>query len=232
MAGYRDAEDKLQEGIRLFGLKRWEAAVQEFLKIDSGIFTAKENADLAYYLGLCYMKLQRFDDALNYLEQVVTGSQEPLRIYQCRLTLAYVYVITKRAKLAEFELNRLSQSGFESVQIYTTMGYAAWCQKRYREAVEYYEKALDLDNNNTTAMNGLGYILADTGEDPARGLRFCRKAVDKAPQNAAYLDSLGWAYYKTGDTHESRIWLRRAFDLAPHNSDIRAHMRLVIGERP
>jgi Tfp pilus assembly protein PilF len=153
-----------------------------------------------------------------------------MRVYQCRLTLAYVYVITKRTKLAEFELTRLSQSGFESVQIYTTMGYAAWTQKRYDEAVGYYEKALELDENSATALNGLGYILADSGIDPARGLRFCRKAVDRAPQNAAYLDSLGWAYYKNGEYSESRVWLRRAFDLAPHNSVIRAHIRLVVGE--
>jgi tetratricopeptide (TPR) repeat protein len=231
MAGYRSAEDKLQEGIRLFGLKRWEAVVQELLKIDRWILTAEEHIELAYYLGLCYMKLERFDEALLSLEQVLSGSQEPLRIYQCRLTLAYVYVISNRAKLAEIELDRLSKSGFESVQIYTTLGYTAWIQKRHKEAVEYYEKALAMDNNNTTAMNGLGYILVDTNMDQARGMRLCRKAVDKAPKNAAYLDSLGWAYFKSGDTKESRIWLRRAFDLAPHNADIRAHMRTVLGER-
>jgi tetratricopeptide (TPR) repeat protein len=216
--------------MRLFGLKRWEGALQELLKIDTGLLSAEENVDLDYYLGLCYMKLDRHDDALLHLEQVVANSEDPMRVYQCRLTLAYVYVITKRTKLAEFELTRLSQSGFESVQIYTTMGFAAWTQKRYEDAVNYYEKALELDENSATAMNGLGYILADTGIDLARGLRFCRKAVDRSPQNAAYLDSLGWAYYKNGEYTESRVWLRRAFDLAPHNSVIRAHMRLVVGE--
>jgi Flp pilus assembly protein TadD len=79
-------------------------------------------------------------------------------------------------------------------------------------------------------MNGLGYILVDANIDPSRGLRFCRKAVDRSPQNAAYLDSLGWAYYKTGNTQEARVWLRRAFDIAPHNPVIRAHMRLVVGD--
>jgi tetratricopeptide (TPR) repeat protein len=230
MAGNQAAEDKLGEGKRLFNLKRWEAAVQELLKIDAGEFSARENADLAYYLGLCYMKLDRFEDALIYLEQVVTNGGEPLRVYQCRLTLAYVYVMTNRAKMAEFELTRLSKSGFESVQIYTTLGYTAWFQKNHKEAVAYYEKALEMDNNNATAMNGLGYILVDTNMDQARGMRLCRKAVDRAPKNAAYLDSLGWAFYKSGDIQESRKWLRRAFDLSPHNSDIRAHMRLVVGE--
>jgi tetratricopeptide (TPR) repeat protein len=231
MVENRFSADKLREGVRLFNLKRWEAALQELLNIDAGQFSPEENMELAYYLGLCYMKLERFDDALLYLEQVVTGSREPLRVYQCRLTLAYVYVITKRVKLAEFELDRLSKSGFESVQIYTTLGYTAWMQKQYKEAVEHYEKALELDENNATAINSLGYILADTNMDIARGLRLCRKAVDRSPQNAAYLDSLGWAYYKSGDTQESRIWLRRAYDLATHNSVIRAHLRLVVGER-
>jgi tetratricopeptide (TPR) repeat protein len=219
-----------QEGIRLFRLKRWEPALQELLRVDTGDFDAGENTELAYFLGLCYTKLERYDEALLYLEQVVTAGQDPLRVYQCRMTLAYIYVITKRAKLAEFELKRLIDKGFESVQIYTTLAYAAWCQKQYKQAVELYEQALELDNDNATAMNGLGYVLVDANMDIQRGLRFCRKAVDHRPQSAAYLDSLGWAYFKNGEVQEARIWLRRALDMAPHHPEIRSHMRIVVGD--
>jgi tetratricopeptide (TPR) repeat protein len=219
-----------KEGVRLFNLKRWGAALQEFLAVDTGQFGAEENTELAYYMGLCYMKMDRYDDALLYLEQVVTSSEEPLRIYQCRMTLAYIYVITKRAKLAEFELNRWKKSGFESVQLYTTLAYTAWIQKQYTEAVELYERAIEFDENNTTALNGLGYVLVDTGQDIQRGLRYCRKAVDRKATNPAYLDSLGWAYFKSGDTQEARIWLRRALDMAPKNPVIRSHMRTVVGD--
>jgi tetratricopeptide (TPR) repeat protein len=190
------AESDLEEGIRLFRLKRWEAALGKFLQIDTD--TSDENADLAYYLGLCYTKMERYEDALLYLEQVITSASNPLRVYQCRLTLAYVYVITKRFKLAEFELSRLVNGGFESVQIYTTLAFASWAQRQYQKAVDYYEKALGLDGNNTTALNGLGYILADSDIDIPRGIRLCRRAVDKKPQNAAYLDSLGWAFLRAG----------------------------------
>jgi tetratricopeptide (TPR) repeat protein len=226
----KGAMDALQEGVRLFRLKRWELALQELLEINTGNFGPEENAELAYYLGLCYTKLERYDDALLYLEQVVTSDTDPLRIYQCRMTLAYIYVITKRSKLAEFELRHLVEKGFESAQIYTTLAYAAWSQKEYDKAVEFYERALELDENNTTALNGLGYILADTDRDVLKGLRFCRKAVDRKPQSAAYLDSLGWAYFKSGDVPEARVWLRRALDLAPQQREIRNHMRIVIGE--
>jgi tetratricopeptide (TPR) repeat protein len=220
----------LEEGKRLFRMRRWDIALRELLQVNAERFSEEENAELAYYLGLCYTKLARYDDALLYLEQVVTGGKDVLRVYQCRMTLAYIYVITKRFKMAEFELKRLRNSGFESVQLYTTLAYAAWSQKNRKGAIELYEKALDLDETNTTAMNGLGYILVDTGADLIRGLRLCRRAVDSKPQNPAYLDSLGWAYFKNGELIEARTWLRRAMELAPQERVIREHFRTVTGE--
>ena len=219
----------LNEGIRLYRLKRWELALKELIAVNTERFSSEENLELAYYLGLCYTKLERYDDALLYLEQVVTGGQDPLRTYQCRMTLAYIYVVTKRSKMAEFELKRLANSGFESAQIYTTLAYAAWLQKQYKQAVDYYQKALDLDENNATALNGLGYILVDTDMDLSRGLRCCKKAVDIKPQNPAYQDSLGWAYYKNGEFLEARTWLRRALESAPNQQEIRDHFKTVTG---
>jgi tetratricopeptide (TPR) repeat protein len=230
MTGIHAAGGSLEEGKRLFSLKRWELALHELLQVKTDNFDPAENTELAYFLGLCYTKLSRFDDGLLYLEQVITADPDPLRIYQCRMTLAYIYVSTNRSRLAEFELGQLMKNGFESTQLYGTLAYAAWAQKNPAKALELYEKALELDENNTTAMNGIGFILVDTDRDIMRGLRLCRKAVDRRPQNAAYLDSLGWAYYKSGDTTEARVWLRRALDLAPGQEEIRKHMRVVIEE--
>ena len=219
----------LQEGIRLYRIKRWEFALQELLKVEVEKLDAEDNVELAYYFGLCYTKLGKYDEALLYLEQVVTAGQDPFRIYQCRMTLAYIYVITKRSKMAEFELHRLAKNGFESAQLYATLAYAAWTQKQNAQAVEYYEKALDLDVNNTTALNSLGYILVDNDMDLLRGLRYCKKAVDLKPQNPAYLDSLGWAYFKNGDLLEARTWLRRAAEAAPNEKEIQFHLQVVTG---
>lgn len=220
----------LQEGIRLFRLKRWDLAIAELLQVNVDRYSPEQNSELAYYLGLCYTKLERFDDALLYLEQVVTSGADPLRAFQCRMTLAYIYTITQRSKLAEFELKHLLDNGFESAQIFTTLAYAAFGQKQFDKSVEYYRKALELDPDNPTALNGLGYILVDQGIDPIRGLVYCKKAVDRRPQNPAYLDSLGWAYYKNGELIEARNWLRRAFDLDPQHPDIKHHIRVIIGE--
>jgi tetratricopeptide (TPR) repeat protein len=223
---------RLEEGIRLFRLRRWELALKELRQVSAENFRPEEGRELSYYLGLCCTKLGRFEDALLYLEQVIAGGQDVLRVYQCRMALAYIYVLTKRSKMAEFELQRLQNNGIESPQLYTTLAYAAWLQKHGKRAIDFYEKALELDENNTTAMNGLGYILADTREDLIRGLRLCRRAVDRKPQNPAYLDSLGWAYYKSGEIMEARIWTRRALDIAPNEKEIKEHWQIVSGDQP
>ncbi|MDR0464635.1 MAG: tetratricopeptide repeat protein [Treponema sp.] len=222
---------KIQEGVNLYRMKDWDKALKEFLSLDKTEFSFDEKNEIAYYLGLCYTKLGQYDEALTYLEQVVTLGADILRVYQCRMTLAYIYVITKRVRMAEYELKRLQSSGMESPILYNTLAYAAWVQKQNKNAIELYEKTLEIDTDNATAMNCMGFILADSGMDIMRALRLCRRAVDFKPQNAAYLDSLGWAYYKSGEILEARTWLRRALDIAPDEKEIQRHFKIVSGDR-
>jgi len=221
---------KYDEAIKYFNMKRWDSALQAFQQVDTASFSNEEKAEIAYYLGLCYTKLERFEDALVYLEQVVSENGSQLRVCQCRLTLAYIYMSTRRHKMAEFELERLLKNGIKSPQIYTMMGFAAWSQQQNDKAVKCYEQALDIDGNNATALNGLGYILVDTESDVKRGLDLCKKAVERKPSSPAYMDSLGWAYFKSGEVNEARTWLRRALDMAPRQKEISKHMKVVVGD--
>jgi len=223
-------DKKIQEGVRYYRTKDWGNALKEFLAKEKEDLNFEEKMELTYYLGLCYTKLGKYEDALIFLEQVVTSGNDVFRIFQCRMTLAYIYVITKRVKMAEYELKRLQSSGFESPLLYNTLAYAAYAQKQNKNAIDLYEKTLEIDSNNATAMNSMGYILADSGMDIMRALRLCRKAVDSRPQSAAYLDSLGWAYYKSGETVEARTWLRRALEIAPNEEEIKRHFKIVSGE--
>ena len=223
-------DEKIRGGIKFFRMKNWDNALIEFLSTDSSAFSGEEKIELSYYLGLCYMKLERYEEALSYLEQVVTANLDFLRVFQCRMTLAYIYVLTNRLKMAEYELKRLQDVGMESPMLYNTLAYSAWLQKQNKKAIELYEKSLEIDSNNATALNGLGYILADTGLDVMRALRLCRRAVDIKPQSPAYLDSLGWAYYKSGGFAESRIWLKSALERAPDEQVIIRHFKIAAGE--
>ena len=71
-------------------------------------------------------------------------------------------------------------------------------EKRYPEAEEQFKKVLASDPEHASALNYLGYMLADQNMKLEEALGYIKRAVDLDPANGAYLDSLGWAYFRLG----------------------------------
>ncbi len=215
----------LSQGIDLYNQKKYSDALAFFLALpeDSGL----ESQEIAYYLGLCYAKLKRYEDALLYLEQVVTGGEQIERVLQCRFLLAVIYTKSKRKRLASFELNKLLESGYKPASVYASMAFIAWEQQEIDLALSYYEKSLEIDENNVTSLNGLGYVLATENRDLTKALSCCKKAVQNSPDSAACLDSLGYVYFKLGLLKDARKYLEMAEQLDKENDIIAEHIRDV-----
>lgn len=215
----------LFQGIDLYNQKKYSDALAFFLALpeDSGL----DSQEIAYYLGLCYTKLKRYEDALLYLEQVVTGGGQLERVLQCRFILAVIYTKSKRKRLASFELNKLLESGYKPASVYASMAFIAWEQQEIDVALSYYEKSLVLDENNVTSLNGLGYVLATENRDLTKALSCCKKAVQNSPDSAACLDSLGYVYYKLGLLKDARKYLEMAEQIDNDNEIIAEHIREV-----
>ncbi len=73
-------------------------------------------------------------------------------------------------------------------------------------------------------LNYLGYMWADKGIKLPDALKMIRKAVDAEPWNGAYLDSLGWVYFKMGEYELAEDNLRLAVDR--DQADPTVHMHL------
>lgn len=219
------AENILTDGINLYKQKAYTGALTFFLSlpVDSG---ADKN-EVAYYLGLCYAKLQKYDEALLYLEQVVTAGSNLDRVLQCRFLLAVIYAVSGRKRLADFELNKLLETGYMTASVYAAIAFVAWEQSDTEKCLEYYEDSLKTDPNNVTSLNGLGYVLACEDRDLTRALSLCKQAVDSSPDSAACLDSLGWVYYKLGLYEDAKKYLEQAELLDRENEVIANHIKMV-----
>ena len=217
--------DIFEEGIRLYKTKKYQLALEEFLSHKE---KPADNPDLSYYVGLCYTKMEKYEEALLYLENVVTLHENLFLVYQCRLILSYIYNITGRYRLAEFELEQLIESGLESPQVYAVYGFTAYNLSKIDEGLKYLQKALTLDPDNANALNSIGYIMAEKEIDIASAISYCKNAVKKRPENAAYLDSLGWAYYKDGQLDKAKDFLSKALNASGGHKTIALHMREVL----
>ena len=218
-------DDVLAEGKSLYRQKEYSQALAFFLALPSE--TSADRIEIAYYLGLCYAKLEKYDDALLFLEQVVTSGADIERVWQCRFILAVIYVISGRRRLADFELNKLLETGYMTSSVYAAIAFVAWQQQDVNKCIEYYEKSLKTDDENISSLNGLGYVLACQKKDLARALSLCKQAVKIAPKSAACLDSLGWVYYKMGLYKDALQYLNDAEQIAPDNVEIANHIKSV-----
>jgi Flp pilus assembly protein TadD len=89
-------------------------------------------------------------------------------------------------------------------------------------------RAIEIDPENANAHNSLGYIYAESNLNLDEALKECRKAVQLDRNNPAYLDSLGWVYYKLGDLQQAKTYLKKAARLAPDNREIEDHYEAVL----
>jgi tetratricopeptide (TPR) repeat protein len=89
---------------------------------------------------------------------------------------------------------------------------------------ETLRQVLAKDPDNATALNNLGYFLADRGErlDEARAL--IERAVRAEPSNPSFLDSLGWVDFKLGKLKEAERYLNDAARRNPASATIQEHL--------
>jgi tetratricopeptide (TPR) repeat protein len=73
----------------------------------------------------------------------------------------------------------------------------------YDDAEDCFEKALKLAPESAEVLNYLGYMLADRGVKLQHARELIVKAVDLDPKNSAYLDSLGWVFYKLNQPRDA-----------------------------
>ncbi len=214
----------MEKAVHLLKQRRYDEALQAFLSID---VPEDQYPELSYYLGLCYTHLGKYDEALLFMEQVLNSGMSFPHIYQSRMILGYIYTVTNRFRLAEFEFSKLLDEGYESAKVYAALAYVAYQQKKTASSIACLEKALRIDPDNSTALNSLGFILADGSIKLDAALGYCKRAVAQNPQNPAYLDSLGWVYFKMGRFDEAMVCLKKAMEKSEGNEEIAHHLEQV-----
>jgi tetratricopeptide (TPR) repeat protein len=86
------------------------------------------------------------------------------------------------------------------------------------------QKALALFPDQPLVLNYLGYSWVDKGMHLDQGMDMIRHAVEQRPDDGYIVDSLGWAYFRTGNYDEAVKELERAVLLKPDDPTINDHL--------
>ena len=184
-------------------------------------------SSLAMMLG----EAQQPDEAIKLIQAGLKGGSGDRETY-----LSYAQIYERSHRFAEAET---AARKAESLAVQPADNELAWLilgaiferQKQYEKAEEEFKKVIDVNPKNAMVLNYYGYMLADRGIrlDEARDL--IQRALDQEPFNGAYLDSLGWAYYKQNKLDQAELTLRKAVERESHDPTIREHLGDVLAKQ-
>ncbi len=121
-------------------------------------------------------------------------------------------------------LERLLKEQGESTQALFLLGAARERLGDREQAVATFRRLLELAPDHAPTLNYLGYMWAEQGENLAEAVAMILRAVALDPDNGAYVDSLGWAYFRLGRYDEARGHLEWAIRLVPDDATILEHL--------
>jgi tetratricopeptide (TPR) repeat protein len=197
--------------------KRYPAAVE------AARAAAAENPDDLRLLRLHAQALRRTgkaDQGITLLEGALkTHADDPLAY----IVLGQMYADAERGDQAVKTL-LMAQAKFPADNsVAFELGSVYEKQQKFADAEAAFRQVLAREPENAAALNYLGYMLAERGERLDESVAFLKKALEIDPDNGSYLDSLGWAYFKSNRLDLAEENLRRAADQLKTNSVIQDH---------
>jgi len=106
---------------------------------------------------------------------------------------------------------------------YFQLGAAYERNRQYETADKTFNKAIEMSPEYHNAMNYLGYMWADINRNLDEAAKHITMANELSPDNASYVDSLGWLYFRQGKFTEALAELQRAAELMKDEPDSTIH---------
>jgi tetratricopeptide (TPR) repeat protein len=107
---------------------------------------------------------------------------------------------------------------------YFSRGICEERSKQWSKSEADMKKALELQPERPDVLNYLGYSWIDQGINLDDAMKMIKRAVDQRPDDGSIVDSLGWAYFRTGNFEDAVKTLERAIGLLPQDSTINDHL--------
>jgi tetratricopeptide (TPR) repeat protein len=169
----------------------------------------------------------KIDPAVAEMKKLIDSKNER----EMNLELAQIYDKGKRydelAKVLD-AAEKLSESKEDKQTVWFMRGAMFEKMKKLEASETEFRKILKMSPDSAGTLNYLGYMLADRNIRLNEALEMITKALEQDPNNGAYLDSLGWVYFKLGRLPEAETNLRKAVAFTPRDATVHDHLGDVL----
>lgn len=93
---------------------------------------------------------------------------------------------------------------------YGQTGDIYYQMKQLDKAYEAYDEALKYNEKNVVVLNNYSYFLSTNGGDLKKAERMSAQCIKLEPDNATYLDTYAWIFFKQGNYSLAKIYIESA----------------------
>ena len=199
-------------------LQEYEKAYLEFKKV-----TALSSKTFWgwLYVGISLVHQDSLDPSLSYLEKAYKMiPEDPLTNFYLGSALSQL----NRSFEAVDHLESALQSRPKWMSALSTLAETYIHLQYFQKADSLFGLALKWDPENALILNNYGYTLSERGERLDDAIAMAQKALEIEPENGAYLDTVGWIYYKLGHYEESLKYIQKAIHKRPSSAVVLEHL--------
>jgi tetratricopeptide (TPR) repeat protein len=203
-------------------LKKPELAIKAYERIPAN---SPLHRNAAIQMASNLDALDRSDEAAKHLDALVKEHPDDLEAI-----MALGNVLRGHKKFAECAdvytrgVDTLKQPEKTNWVIFYFRGICYERSHQWPKAEADLKQALDLFPEQPHVLNYLGYSWVDQGVHLDEGMDMIKRAVQQRPDDGYIVDSLGWAYFRTGNYPEAVKQLERAIELKPEDPTINDHL--------
>ena len=199
--------------------KKFSEAIAEFEKVQQGEYYIDAKARIASI----YVKRDGIDKAQSYLKDLRSTLSSPESIIEAYLIEGQL-LHDEELYVAAMDLY---SEGLQEFPGHSDLLYARALMAEEIDRIDLLEADLKLilaeDPENASALNALGYTLADHNSRVYEALGYIKKALEIRPDDPAVMDSMGWVQFRLGNYAEAETYLRKAFGVL-EDAEIAGHL--------
>jgi Tfp pilus assembly protein PilF len=87
-----------------------------------------------------------------------------------------------------------------------------------------YQQLIQTDSTDAQAFNNYAYSLIERDDKIELSQKYSRRAIELAPDQAAYLDTYGWILFKMGNTKDAHKYIAKSLEIDGENTEVLKHM--------
>lgn len=169
------------------------------------------------------IELDRYDDAVARAQELVRRPGPALRAWRLLGDVRMRGGDFAAASQA-YAQARAEMGDREDPSLLLQLGGALEQAGQWTEAQPLLRRVVELAPDSAAALNHLGYALADRGQDLPQAIALLEKANRIRPSVPAYVDSLGWAFFRAGQPARALPLIEQAAAEDPGNGELSEHL--------